>query len=448
MTFPLRLDAGMLAPDLDASLLERWKTRVLAARQEILDGTGPGSDFLGWLDPESLAPAALLDDIEACVAKLRKEAEVLVTTGIGGSYLGAKAVIEALGDREGRARVKFAGQNISARWHADLLAELDGVDFAINAISKSGTTTEPAIAFRILHEALVKSAGAEAAKSRVVVTTDPAKGALRKLADEQGLKSYVIPGNVGGRFSVLTPVGLLPIAFAGVDIRALVAGAVEAAELFRSESDPARNPALAYACYRNALYGRGLSVETMAVFEPALASLAEWWKQLYGESEGKDGFGLLPTSLLMTTDLHSLGQYVQDGRRQLFETFIEITEPPESLTVPEAGDSSDGLGYLAGRELHAINREARRGTQLAHREGGVPILTLNLERLDARTLGALLYTFEAGCAVSGTLLGVNPFDQPAVEAYKRNMFALLGKPGFEDEGRAVRERLAGYEGQG
>lgn len=450
MTDVITIDAAMGAPEVDPRLLSAWAERIEHSRQAILRGSGPGSDFLGWLDPAALASDEAIAEIQRVAAELRQRADTLVVIGIGGSYLGARAAIEALAPPADRARVLFAGQNISASYHAELLARLgeDEKPFALNMISKSGTTTEPAIAFRLLRAALVVRVGEEETRRLTIATTDPSKGALRSRAEEEGLTSFSIPGDVGGRFSVLTAVGLLPMAFAGIDIKALCRGARAAAENFRQEEDPAKNPALAYAACRNALYRRGLSVEVLSSFEPRLHSLAEWWKQLFGESEGKDGMGLLPVSLSMTTDLHSLGQYVQDGRRQLFESFLWIEDAGASLTVPEQDGDLDGLAYLQGRELAAINREAWRGTMLAHREGGVPILILRLPRLDAESLGALFFIFEAACAVSGTLLGVNPFDQPAVEAYKKNMFALLGKPGFDELGEQVRARLARYESEG
>lgn len=444
MSCPLTLESGMLAPNLSDDLLDHWSPQIEWARKTILDGRGRGSSFLGWRDPAALTSGGVLGSVMQTAQRLRQDAEYLVVVGIGGSYLGARAGIEALAELDQKNRVLFAGQNISALYHSRLLEQLKGKRFALNVISKSGTTTEPAIAYRLLRQLLIDNVGAEDAARLTVVTTDPEKGALRSRSREEHLECFTIPANVGGRFSVLTPVGLLPMAFAGVDITDMVQGADDMARHFQSEASPRKNPILAYAAFRNALYQQGLGVEVLSFFEPALLSVAEWFKQLFGESEGKDGLGLLPTSLLMTTDLHSLGQYVQDGRRQLFETFLWVDQELDGLSVPGASDNKDGLGYLEGRSLASINQDAFRGTQLAHRDGGVPIMTLRLPSLDAHNFGALLYFFEAACAVSGTLLGVNPFDQPAVEAYKKNMFALLGKPGFEEHGQALRERLSQY----
>jgi glucose-6-phosphate isomerase len=438
----IKLERGMLSPDLGADLLDHWADRTALARRTILEGSGRGADFLGWLELDNFASKELVKDIAQTAHALRDKVDVLVVVGIGGSYLGAKAGIEAIADRQGRDRVLFAGQNISASYHADLLETLKDKSFALNVISKSGTTTEAAIAYRLLRALLIENVGEEKARELTVVSTDPEKGALRSRAQQEGLKAFTIPQNVGGRFSVLTSVGLLPMAFAGIDIVELIAGAREQEAALKSEEG--RALCIDYAACRNALYSQGLTVEVLAFFEPKLCSLAEWWKQLFGESEGKNKQGLLPVSLAMTTDLHSLGQYVQDGRRQLFETFLWIDDMGVELKVPESADDRDGLSYLAGRELAAINHEAWRGTQLAHREGGVPIMTLRIEKLDPHALGELFFFFESACAISGTLLGVNPFDQPAVEGYKRNMFSLLGKPGFEEEGEKVRGRLAEY----
>jgi len=436
------LDPATLAPELNPARLSDWQGAIDQARSGLAEGSCRGKGFLGWLKPAELMSDEILEAVEGLAARLREQVEVLVVVGIGGSYLGSKAAIEALAPYADRQRVLFAGQNISASYHQELRERLRGRRFGLNMISKSGTTTEPAIAFRILRELLVAEHGEEAARQWVVATTDPAKGALRKRADAEGLASLLIPGDVGGRFSVLSPVGLLPMAFAGIDLRALRDGAVAAStELFWNSKSLPENPAFAYAAYRNALYRQGKGIEILSSFEPRLASLSEWWKQLFGESEGKDRMGIFPASLSMTTDLHSLGQYVQDGRRQLFETFLWIEDAGGTLTVPDTGDDADGLGYLAGRSLESVNREAWRGTMLAHRDGGVPIMTLSIPRLDARQLGELFFFFELACAMSGLLLGVNPFDQPAVEDYKTNMFALLGKPGFEAAGERARAAL-------
>ena len=370
--------------------------------------------------------------------------------GIGGSYLGARAVIEALTDsfdalRTGADRthpvILYAGNQIGEDYLGELCDLLRGRDFGIINISKSGTTTEPAIAFRILRSLLEENVGAAAAKERIVAVTDRARGALRTLADREGYKTYVIPDDVGGRYSVLTPVGLLPIAVAGIDIRALVRGAVEMERAVGPDVPFDRNPALRYAAARQALYRSGKKIEILANFHPKLHYVGEWWKQLYGESEGKDHRGLFPAAVDLTTDLHSMGQWIQQGERTIFETVVSIDAPERTLSVPTDADNLDGLNYLAGRRVDEINKMAELGTRLAHASGGVPNIRVSIPRLTADHLGGLLYFFEAACGISGYLSGVNPFDQPGVEAYKSNMFALLDKPGFEAESRAIRAQL-------
>ena len=370
--------------------------------------------------------------------------------GIGGSYLGARAVIEALTDsfdalRTGADRthpvILYAGNQIGEDYLSELCDLLRGRDFGIINISKSGTTTEPAIAFRILRSLLEENVGAAAAKERIVAVTDRARGALRTLADREGYKTYVIPDDVGGRYSVLTPVGLLPIAVAGIDIRALVRGAVEMERAVGPDVPFDRNPALRYAAARQTLYREGKKIEILANFHPKLHYVGEWWKQLYGESEGKDHRGLFPAAVDLTTDLHSMGQWIQQGERTIFETVVSIDAPERTLSVPTDADNLDGLNYLAGRRVDEINKMAELGTRLAHASGGVPNIRVSIPRLTADHLGRLLYFFEAACGISGYLSGVNPFDQPGVEAYKRNMFALLDKPGFEAESRAIRAQL-------
>ena len=437
MTPPLTLNAAYLAPDVTGDMVFAWKQRAAAAQETLISGSGAGADFRGWLDPAAMVTDAELTAIESVAADLKAKSDTLIAIGIGGSYLGARAVIEALAPT---APVLFAGNSLSARHHSDLIASLSGKRVALNAISKSGTTTEPAVAFRLLREYVEKTAGVEAAKDLIVATTDRKKGALRKVADATGFRTFPIDDAIGGRYSVLSPVGLLPIAYAGVDVKALRQGAIDCAKA-AAETDITKNPSLYYAAARNLLYNQGYTVEVFASFEPRLHFVAEWWKQLFGESEGKDQSALFPASIDLTTDLHSMGQYMQQGRRQIIETFVIIEDGEPNLPLP-AGDDADELGYLAGEPLTAINKAAYQATALAHRDGGVPNLTITLPRLDAYHLGALLYFFEYACGVSGYLLGVNPFDQPGVEAYKKNMFALLGKPGYESQTEKLKVAVA------
>jgi glucose-6-phosphate isomerase len=414
----------------------------------VLNKTGKGNDFLGWVDLPSSISDDLLNSIETVAANLRKKAEVFVVIGIGGSYLGARAVIEALnhnfaalGPDKNKPIILYAGQNIDEDYMADLLQVLDTKDYALTVISKSGTTTEPAIAFRILKNHLEAKYGKAEAKSRIVAITDKAKGALKKLADDEGYQAYVVPDDVGGRYSVLTPVGLLPIAVAGFDIRRLVEGARAMEALNRSSADPDKNPATLYAAARNALNRKGMEIEILVNYMPRLFYFTEWWKQLYGESEGKDGKGIFPAGVGFTTDLHSMGQYIQDGRRILFETVLSVEKPDKTIAIPADDNDLDGLNYIAGKRIHEVNRMAELGTMLAHVDGGVPNIGISIPAVDEYTLGELIYFFEMGCALSGYTLGVNPFDQPGVEAYKKNMFALLGKPGFEAETEKMKRFL-------
>jgi glucose-6-phosphate isomerase len=409
-------------------------------------GTGPGNDFLGWLTlPDDILPQ--IERIEKTAAKLRSLSDTTVVIGIGGSYLGSRAVIEAVSHSfaplmKGKNHdVIFAGQNISEDYLAELIELLDNRNYSIVVISKSGTTTEPAIAFRILKDHLEKKIGKSAASERIIAITDAKKGALRSLATTNGYETFIIPDNIGGRYSVLTPVGLLPIAISGFDIRTLVKGAKSMEEITRNNKHAESNLALLYASARNLLLQSGKSVEIMVGFNPKLHFFSEWWKQLYGESEGKDGKGIFPASVDLTTDLHSMGQYIQDGQRILFETIISIKNPGKKLTIPLEKDDSDQLNYLAGKGLTEVNYNAELGTTLAHNDGGVPIITLTIPVLDEFYVGQLIYFFEIACAVSGYILDVNPFDQPGVEAYKKNMFALLNKPGFEEEGKKLKKRL-------
>lgn len=404
---------------------------VEAGHKKIHDKTGAGSEFLGWLDWPSKMDSKELARLEKTAQKLREKADVLVVIGIGGSYLGTKAVQDLLRPafHLSGVEVVFAGHNISGKYLQDLLAYMDGKSVALNVISKSGTTTEPAIAFRILRNWMTDQYGEEAAE-RIVVTTDERAGALRKTADEAGYTSFVIPDDVGGRYSVLTPVGLLPLAVAGIDIQTLLKGA-EQAENILSSSALEENDAYLYAAYRQILNMRGYSVEVFASFEPAMAGINEWWKQLFGESEGKQGKGVFPASVIYSTDLHSMGQYLQDGRRMLFETMISFTEDQTETAIPFEENDGDGLNYLVDKTLHQVNQTAMEATAMAHVEGGVPILALEVPKLDAFHTGYLLYFFMKACAMSAYLSGVNPFDQPGVEQYKQNMFELLGKPGYE-----------------
>jgi glucose-6-phosphate isomerase len=407
-----------------------------AAIATLEEGTGAGNDFLGWVKLPGEITEELMDRINATAKRLQENCDYVVCVGIGGSYLGAKAVNTALADNfeyyyapnPKEPKVLYAGQNIGEEYTAELEKLLTGKKFGIIVISKSGTTTEPAIAFRILKELLEKQAGKEAAKDLIVAITDAQKGALRTLATQEGYETYVIPDNVGGRFSVLTPVGLLPIAVAGHDIKKLVAGAVEMEKETLHDSDS--NIAEVYARMRNALYQSGKKVEILANFDPKLHYFGEWWKQLYGESEGKDQKGIFPAAVDFTTDLHSMGQWIQEGERTIFETVISVAEPAVERRVPSDEANLDGLNYLAGKRIDEVNKMAELGTQMAHVDGGVPNMRLVIKTLDEHTLGALIYFFEKACGISGYMLGVNPFNQPGVEAYKKNMFKLLKKPGY------------------
>lgn len=422
--------------------------KALNGIEQLHKGTGLGNDFLGWLNLPTEITEEHLQDVENAARQLQSKCEIVVVIGIGGSYLGAKAVIEALSHSFEHLRkqheapiVLFAGQNIGEDYLYELQELLADRQFGIVVISKSGTTTEPAIAFRLLKEQLEKQVGKEEAGKRIVAVTDAARGALRKLADTEGYKTFVIADNVGGRFSVLSPVGLLPIAIAGYDIRALVAGAVEMQKACAEDVPFAENPAAIYAATRNALYQAGKKIEILVNFNPKLHFLAEWWKQLYGESEGKDHLGIFPASVDFTTDLHSMGQWIQDGERTIFETVLSVGEMKHEVVIPSDNDNLDGLNFLAGKRVDEVNQMAELGTQIAHVDGGVPNLKIEIPALTERYLGQLIYFFEKACGISGYILGVNPFNQPGVEDYKRNMFALLDKPGYEEESKAIRKRL-------
>ena len=423
------------------------QAKAVEAFEKLHNGSGEGNDFLGWLNLPSSISADLLGRLNKTATRLRENCDYVVCVGIGGSYLGAKAVISALSDnfsdfyapQPKNPKVLYAGQNIGEEYTAELEKLLTGKKFGIIVISKSGTTTEPAIAFRILKELLEKQAGKDAAKDLIVAVTDEKKGALRTLATQEGYETYVIPDNVGGRFSVLTPVGLLPIACAGFDIEKLVAGA---AEMEKEALRPAaENSCEVYARMRNALYQSGKKIEILVNYNPKLHYFAEWWKQLYGESEGKDGKGIFPASVDFTTDLHSMGQWIQDGERTIFETVLSIKEPSITRRIPEDAANLDGINYLAGKRIDEVNKMAELGTKIAHVDGGVPNMKITLNKLDEHALGQLIYFFEKACGVSGYMLGVNPFNQPGVEAYKKNMFALLEKPGYEKETAAIKAKL-------
>jgi glucose-6-phosphate isomerase len=409
-------------------------------------GTGAGSDFLGWLSlPDDILPQ--LDRIEKIAKHLRSVSDITVVIGIGGSYLGSRAVIEALTHsfsslrKEKHHEIIFAGQNISEDYLSELIEILDVRNYSIVMISKSGVTTEPAIAFRILRNHLEKKVGKAAAADRIIAITDSKKGALRPLADSNGYETFVIPDNIGGRYSVLTPAGLLPVALSGIDIRMLVKGAKSMEMNTRHNRNAVSNPSLLYASARNLIMRTGKTTEIMVSYTPKLHYFAEWWKQLFGESEGKDGKGIFPAAVDFTTDLHSLGQYIQDGQRIIFETVLSVKNPRRKLIIPKENDDSDQLNYLSGKRLSEVDHNAEAGTILAHNDGKVPVLIVSIPELDEYYIGQLFYLFELACAISGYILDVNPFDQPGVEAYKKNMFALLGKPGFEEAGKKLRERL-------
>ncbi|MBD5374790.1 MAG: glucose-6-phosphate isomerase [Bacteroides sp.] len=435
--------AAAVAPE---SAVKALLPEAADALAKVDNGTGAGNDFLGWTDLPTRTTQAELEDIIATARSLQKDCEYVVCIGIGGSYLGAKAVIEALSDSFAAYRIDhtnpkviFAGQNIGEDYLFELRNLLADKTFGIIVISKSGTTTEPAIAFRILKEQLEQRVGKEEASRRIVAITDAKRGALRQLATEEGYKTFVIDDNVGGRFSVLSPVGLLPIAVAGYDIMALMAGAAEMQVATKEAT--LENPAVVYAATRNALYRAGKKIEILVNYNPKLHFLAEWWKQLYGESEGKDGKGIFPAAVDFSTDLHSMGQWIQDGERTIFETVISVDAPEHETIVPTDNDNLDGLNYIAGKRVDEVNKMAEIGTRIAHVDGGVPNIRITIPALREQYLGQLIYFFEKACGISGYMLGVNPFDQPGVEAYKRNMFALLGKPGYEAETAAIRAKI-------
>lgn len=421
---------------------------AMAARKTLEDGTGKGNDFLGWLHLPSSITKAQLEDINATAKVLKENCEVVVVAGIGGSYLGARAAIEALSnyfswlqEKKRAPVILYAGNNLGEDYLCELTSFLKDKKFGVINISKSGTTTETALAFRLLKKQCEDQRGKEMARKVIVAITDAKKGAARTTADKEGYKSYIIPDNVGGRFSVLTPVGLLPIAVAGFDIEKLVAGATAMEKACGVNVPFEKNIAAIYAATRNELYKRGKKIEILANFNPKLHFVGEWWKQLYGESEGKDNKGIFPASVDLTTDLHSMGQWIQDGERSIFETVISVENSDNELRVPSDSENLDGLNFLAGKRVDEVNKMAELGTQLAHVDGGVPNIRLSISKLEEETIGELIYFFEVGCGISGYILEVNPFNQPGVEAYKKNMFALLNKPGYESESKAIQERL-------
>lgn len=427
------------------ALYSSYVGKAIESLQTVKQGNGAGNGFLGWVNLPVETDNGIFDRFDAIVNRWKGKVDVVVVVGIGGSYLGAKCAIEALSGafdaqkKREYPQVLFAGHNICEDYIAELMDYLKDKEFAVVVISKSGTTTEPAIAFRLLKEALEKRIGREQASGRIVAITDASKGALRKLADKEGYSTFVIPDNVGGRYSVLTPVGLLPIAIAGYDVRKIVEGAVAMRERCMEENES--NPAILYASARNTLYGIDRKVEIFVNYNPKLQYFGEWWKQLYGESEGKRGKGILPASVNFTTDLHSMGQYIQDGERIMFETNVLVKNNRYNVVIESDNENLDGLNFLAGKRIGEINAMAQLGTMLAHKEGGVPNIVIKIDRIDEYNIGELFYFFEIACGVSGYILGVNPFDQPGVEAYKKNMFALLDKPGYEEESKEIKKVL-------
>lgn len=445
----LTFDYSKASIFLTSNELEGMKSCVSTIHNMIHNKTGLGNDFLGWVDLPKNYDKDEFERIKKASKKIQSDSDVLLVIGIGGSYLGARACIEMIGhsfkndltkEERKAPKIYFVGQNISSTYMSDLLDVIKDKDVSINVISKSGTTTEPAIAFRIFKDFLEKKYGKEEAKKRIYATTDSSKGALKKLSDEEGYETFIIPDDVGGRFSVLTAVGLLPIATAGIDIDKIMLGASDASCDFNNENLDT-NYAYQYAVVRNALHRKGKDVELLVNYEPKLHYFSEWWKQLYGESEGKDNKGIFPASVDFSTDLHSMGQYIQEGKRILFETVLNVVDVDKHIEIETAENDLDGLNYLAGKNVDFVNKKAFQGTLLAHTDGQVPNLIVNVPKLDEYNFGYMVYFFEKSCAMSGYLSGVNPFDQPGVEAYKKNMFALLGKPGFEKEKEELEKRL-------
>ena len=445
----ISLDITKAAQFLKSGAVEAYESQVKAAQEALENGTCPGNDFLGWLHLPSSITSEFLDEIQATANTLRDKCEVIVVAGIGGSYLGARAVIEALSNSfawlvadKKNPTILFAGNNIGEDYLFELTEYLKNKKFGVINISKSGTTTETALTFRLLKKQCEAQRGKAEAKDVIIAVTDAKKGAARTCADKEGYKSFIIPDNIGGRFSVLTPVGLLPIACAGFDVKELVSGAQEMERACGKNVPFEKNPAAQYAAVRNGLYSEaGKKIEIVVNFQPKLHFFAEWWKQLYGESEGKDNKGIFPAACDFTTDLHSMGQWIQQGERSIFETVISVEEPEHKLLFPHDEENLDGLNFLEGKRVDDVNKMAELGTRLAHVDGGVPNIRISIPRLNAHYIGQLIYFFEIACGISGNLLQVNPFNQPGVEAYKKNMFALLNKPGYEAESKAIRERL-------
>ena len=446
----ITLDITKAAQFLEAGAVEAYEPQVKAAQEALENGTCPGNDFLGWLHLPSSISADFIKQLQDCANVLRENCEAIVVAGIGGSYLGARAVIEALsnsfawlvGDKS-NPTILFAGNNIGEDYLSELTDYLKDKKFGVINISKSGTTTETALTFRLLKKQCEEQRGKEEAKKVIVAVTDAKKGAARTCADKEGYTSFIIPDNVGGRFSVLTPVGLLPIACAGFDIAKLVEGAQSMEKACGKDVPFAENIAAQYAAVRNALYAEaGKKIEIMVNYQPKLHFMSEWWKQLFGESEGKDGKGIFPASCDFTTDLHSMGQWIQEGERTIYETVISVEKPNRTMLFPNDEENLDGLNFLAGKRVDDVNKMAELGTRLAHVDGGVPNIRISMPELNEYYLGQLIYFFELGCGISGNVLGVNPFNQPGVEAYKKNMFALLDKPGYEAESKAIKARIA------
>ena len=427
---------------INKKIIDSYKEKVSKINKMIDEKSGPGNDFLGWIDFASKYTKDQIEDMINVANDIRGKAQVLVVIGIGGSYLGAKAVISALKpyyQSKKDLEIIFVGNSLSSTYIKETLDYLEDKDFCINVISKSGTTTEPAIAFRLFKELLIKKYGNDYA-SRIIATTDAARGALRQEANQAGYKTFVVPDDIGGRYSFLTPVGLLPIAASGIDIKALIKGINEAYRDFAND-DTLNNKAVLYAATRNALYRKGKVIEALVTYEPKVKYLSEWWKQLYGESEGKDGKGLYPASVVYSTDLHSIGQFFQEGTRTMFETIVNINNPDKNVTVNHDDVNLDGLNYLEGKDVNYVKDMATLGTKLAHVSGGVPNIVISIDKLDEENFGYLLYFFMISCGISGYILGINPFNQPGVEAYKKNMFALLGKPGYEALAKDLKKQL-------
>ena len=444
----IKIDISKILDFIKAKGVDSLEPEVRSAIEKLEKGTGPGNDFIGWTDLASKTPDSLLSEIEQTAKVLRDNCQVVIVAGIGGSYLGSRAVIEALSNSFGQLsgdkrnpQILFAGHNISEDYLYELTEYIKDKKFGVINISKSGTTTETALAFRLLKKQCEDQRGKDEARKLIVAITDAKRGAARVCADKEGYRSFIIPDNVGGRFSVLTPVGLLPIAVAGFNIRELIKGAADMESLTGSSIAFNDNPAAQYAAARNALYRDGKKIEILVNFQPKLHYLSEWWKQLYGESEGKEGKGIFPASVDFSTDLHSMGQWIQEGERTIFETVISVDKVQHSVLVPADDENLDGLNFLAGKHVDDVNKMAELGTQLAHVDGGVPNIRITVPELNEYWIGQLIYMFEKGCGISGYMLGVNPFNQPGVEAYKKNMFALLNKPGYEEESKKILSRI-------